>query len=146
MEQKKAATQHVKAQTAQIYVDMQALGPPEVRKSLASSDEFDVEEVLDEDTEDDLFPPDLTSGAPDDEEEEGNSPDAAPAATKLPVDMSEEEMVKSFDKANADSRLDGGTGSGNFGHEGRKGEVDGSANSMGLRRPSDAKEWKCSYG
>ncbi len=126
LEQKKAATQHVKAQTAQIYVDMQALDPTEVRKGLASSDEFDVEEVLDEDTEDDPFPPDLTSGAPDDEEEEGNSPDAAPAATKLPEDMSEEEMVKSLDKANADSRLDGGPGSGNHGHEGVPGQVGGS--------------------
>lgn len=126
LDQKKANTQNIKARTAQIYVDMQALDSSEVRKSLASSNEFDVEEVLDEDTEDDLFPPDLTSGTPDDEEEEGNSPDAAPAATKLPEDMSDAELAQSLNKDKVDSRLDGGPGSGNFGHKGRPGKVGGS--------------------
>jgi len=153
LDQKKANTQNLKARTAQIYVDMQALDSSEVRKSLASSDEFDVEEVLDEDAGDNLFPPDLTPGTPDDEEEEGNSPDAAPAATKLPEDMSEEEAAQSLDKTKADSRLDGGAGSGNFGHEGREGEVGGSAAGTGgvslekcpagaLATDNDGEAWK----
>lgn len=121
LDQKKANTQNLKARTAQIYVDMQAMDSSEVRKSLASSDEFDVEDILDEMSDDDLFPPDITPDDPGDEEN-GNAPDAAPAATKLPEDMSKEEQ----EEAKAASRGDGGPGSGNFEHEGRPGEVGGS--------------------
>lgn len=48
----KADTAFVKAQTAQLYVDMQVLDPSEIRHKLASDDEFDVEDVIDEDDED----------------------------------------------------------------------------------------------
>lgn len=49
--QKKAQTEHIKAQTAQVYIDSGVLDPSEVRGSLAAEGEFDVEEVI---TEDDL--------------------------------------------------------------------------------------------
>ena len=52
VEQTKAAASLTKAQTAQIYVDMQALDPSEVRRKLASDDEFTVEEIIDEEDED----------------------------------------------------------------------------------------------
>lgn len=42
-----AQTSQAKAQTAQIYVDMGALDPSEVRKGLAKSDDFIIEELLD---------------------------------------------------------------------------------------------------
>lgn len=93
LEQKKANTQNTKARTAQIYVDMQAMDSSEVRKSLADSDEFDVEEILDGTSDDDLFPLDLTPDNPG-VEENGNAPDAAPTATKLPEDMSVEELAQ----------------------------------------------------
>lgn len=54
IEQQRAATAMTKAQTAQIYVDMQALDPTEVRQKLASDDEFDVEDIIDEE-DDDIF-------------------------------------------------------------------------------------------
>ena len=48
LDQKKANTEHIKAQTAQMYCDMQAVDPSEVRKGLAKSEQFDIEELLDE--------------------------------------------------------------------------------------------------
>lgn len=109
LEQKRAQVQQTKAQTAQIYVDMGAIDPTEVRKKLADSQEFDVENMLDgtEDDED-LFAemaeqiraPEAENEEPTETEtengvvEEGNSPDSAPAATKLPQDMTEEELAE----------------------------------------------------
>jgi hypothetical protein len=47
VDQKKAQTAYTKAQTAQIYVDMGALDPTEVREGLKEEGEFKVEELLD---------------------------------------------------------------------------------------------------
>ena len=55
VDQTKAQTALVKAQTAQAYVDMQALDPTEVCRRLASDEEFDVEDIISEDDEDDLL-------------------------------------------------------------------------------------------
>ena len=55
--QKKAATEQTKAQTAQVYIDSGVLDPSEVRNSLATEGEFDIEEVI---TEDDLNLPEDT--------------------------------------------------------------------------------------
>lgn len=55
VDQTRAQTALVKAQTAQAYVDMQALDPTEVRRRLASDEEFDVEDIISEDDEDDLL-------------------------------------------------------------------------------------------
>ena len=95
LQQTKAATQQTKASTAQIYVGMQAIDPSEVRKKLAESDEFDVENMLDDLEDEDLesFIEGLGNESDDESHEsQGNSPDAAPAATKLPQDMTEDEM------------------------------------------------------
>ncbi len=48
----KAATEQTKAATAQVYVDMQALDPTEVREGLKKSEEFTINDLLNE--EDDL--------------------------------------------------------------------------------------------
>lgn len=53
IDQTRAATSLTKAQTAQLYVDMQAIDPTEVRSKLASDDEFIVEDIVEED--DDLY-------------------------------------------------------------------------------------------
>lgn len=55
LEQKRASAQQIRAQTAQIYVDMQAIDPSEVRRKLADSEEFNIETMLDEIDDDDLF-------------------------------------------------------------------------------------------
>lgn len=104
LEQTRANTQQTKANTAKIYMDAQVLDPSEVRRKLAASEEFDIETVLDDVdlSDDDLFKdippeegPDLSDFFGESEAasiEEGSAPDAAPAATKLPQDMSEEEL------------------------------------------------------
>lgn len=134
LDAKKAQTQLTRAQTAQLYIDKQVIDPSEVRKKLADSEEFDVENMLDEYEDEDLFADmeepgtDMEPGAPGagqvaseaiqggqmaqsgdfdkyaegvnleehntDPGTEGDAPTAAPAATKLPQDMSEEERAK----------------------------------------------------
>lgn len=133
LDSKKASTQKIKADTAQVYVNMQALDPTEVRASLANSDEFDIEEILDEYSDEELFPPqpempavpgadpNAATGAGQITEtvnpansdpaaqfaqavsvdphnggaaDTGSAPAAAPAATKLPEDMSAGELAQ----------------------------------------------------
>ena len=68
VEQTKAQTEYTKAQTAQIYMDSNVLDPSEVRKSLASEGEFEIEEVIsdnDLDLPDDVFELSQTADAPD---------------------------------------------------------------------------------
>ena len=55
LDAKKAQTQLTRAQTAQLYIDKQVIDPSEVRKKLADSEEFDVENMLDEYEDEDLF-------------------------------------------------------------------------------------------
>lgn len=55
VDQVKANTAQVKAATAQVYVDMQVLGPEEVRKGLAKEGEFDIDTLLDDEPEDDSW-------------------------------------------------------------------------------------------
>lgn len=134
LDQKRAAIQQTKAQTAQLYVDMQVIDPTEVRKKLADAEEFDVENMLDEtDAEEDLFPEELDYLSEEDKEKakqlygqttdapgqiaeqgqfaayadvephntdpgtEGSASTAAPAATKLPQDMSPQELAQAED-------------------------------------------------
>ena len=98
LEQTRATTQQTKANTAQIYVNMQAIDPSEVRKKLAESEEFDVENMLDDVEEEDFeeFIDSLADETPDmtSPEGEGNSSMAAPAATKLPQDMTDAEELQ----------------------------------------------------
>ena len=214
---KKAQIQSTKAQTASIYMQSQVLDPSEVRRKLADSDEFDVETMLDEYDDEDLFPdmeegkdaPEMTGDMPNQPQgensekgvsnipteenkpekgvsdnvqseaeyepevsiEEHNSeqtnekaPISAPDATKLPEDMEEEDKENLEKTAKKDSRYDGitkedvkdlaslrafiiskekkrsdgGEGSGNFNHEGREGEVGGSAPSDGTPATTDS--------
>lgn len=122
LDQKRAQTQFTRAQTAQLYIDKQVIDPSEVRAKLADSEEFDVENMLDE-YDEDLFPDepaeggrvsgdvgqsifeqgqfaDYAEGTSTEEHKkdpggDGEAPAAAPAATKLPQDMSDEERQQS---------------------------------------------------
>lgn len=73
LDQQKAQTEQVKAQTAQIYVGMEAIDPSEVRSKLADSDEFDVENMLDEYTEEEI-----EAGMPSNDKESAQAPDGQP--------------------------------------------------------------------
>lgn len=64
LDQKRAQTQFTRAQTAQLYIDKQVIDPSEVRAKLADSEEFDVENMLDEYDDEDLFPDEPTEGLP----------------------------------------------------------------------------------
>lgn len=130
LDQKRAAIQQTKAQTTQIYVDMQVIDPQEVRKKLADAEEYDVESLLDEGDDEELFPEELDYLSEEDKQKavelygpnaegqfsagagidphntdpgtEGSASTAAPAATKLPQDMSAEELDKVEDAENTD--------------------------------------------
>lgn len=151
LDQKRAQTQFTRAQTAQLYIDKQVIDPSEVRAKLADSEEFDVENMLDEYDDEELFPDEPAEGGPvsgdvgqhifeqgqfadyakgvdlkkaaedpsllnremldklsakyaegtsteehkKDPGGDGEAPAAAPAATKLPQDMSDEERQQS---------------------------------------------------
>lgn len=105
VEQTKASASLTKAQTAQIYVDMQALDPSEIRRKLASDDEFTVEEIIDEEDED-LYSAmvEAQNGQVESEVEateanaeqqelpggsEQSAPNEAPAATEVATDEDE---------------------------------------------------------
>ncbi len=55
VEQSRATTSMTKAQTAQIYVDMGAIDPTEIRKGLAEDKDFQIEKLLDDIPESDLI-------------------------------------------------------------------------------------------
>lgn len=121
LEQTKAATQQVKAATTAAYVDMGVLDPSEVRAKLAEEDEYNVETILDDIPEEELFanfengeegaeqgggqpPMPGMLGMPGMPEQgegqlpmpptpEGGAPDSAPTATEIPQDMSNMEQA-----------------------------------------------------
>lgn len=172
LDQKRAQTQFTRAQTAQLYIDKQVIDPSEVRAKLADSEEFDVENMLDEYDDEDLFPDEPAEGLPvsgdvgqsvfeqgqfadyakgvdlkkatedpsllnremldklsakyaegtsteehkKDPGGDGEAPTAAPAATKLPQDMSDEERQQSAANApqnRAKASVQGVKGDGN---------------------------------
>lgn len=121
LEQQKATIKSTNAATAKTYVDMGALDPSEVRNGLARDEQFDVENILDQYDEEELMAAieerleqEAEANAPEGEEngaenpltEEGNSSDTAPAATKLPQDMTDEEKAQKEREGenNADSQ------------------------------------------
>ena len=55
VEKTKADTALVKAQTAQLYVTMQVLDPSEIRRGLAASDDFIVEDLISDGEDDDFL-------------------------------------------------------------------------------------------
>lgn len=172
LDQKRAQTQFTRAQTAQLYIDKQVIDPSEVRAKLADSEEFDVENMLDEYDDEELFPDEPAEGDPvsgdvgqnifeqgqfadyakgvdlkkaiedpsllnremldklsakyaegtsteehkKDPGGDGEAPTAAPAATKLPQDMSDEERQQSAANApqnRAKASVQGVKGDGN---------------------------------
>lgn len=111
LELKRAQLQQTKAATAQTYISLEVLDATEVRKKLASTEEFDIDTILDTEDigEDDLFEDIVESSVGD--IEDGNSPDAAPAATKLPQDMTDEERVQKEIAGDGDDAPTGKIGS-----------------------------------
>ncbi len=119
----KAQRAQVAAQTAQLYIDMQAIQPEEVRQALAKDEQVDVESILDNQTEN-----------PQDDgwEEllEGLRANDNPALEPTGQPGRQGGIMKSgaAEDVIAEDVIaeDGGEGSGNFNHEGRPGKVGGS--------------------
>lgn len=114
----KAQRAQVAAQTAQLYIDMQAIQPEEVRQALAKDEQVDVESILDNQTE-------------NPQEEgwaallEGLRANDNPALEPTGQPGRQGGIMKSGAAEDVIAK-DGGEGSGNFNHEGRPGKVGGS--------------------
>ena len=110
---KRAQIRQTNANTSMVYMGQQVISPEEVRKSIAKTGDFEIDATFDDDdmTEEEmndliekiqsnggLAPsnggaPEGTPGMAPASEPGGAAPDAAPAATKLPQDMSPEEQA-----------------------------------------------------
>lgn len=91
VDQTKAATELTKAQTAQAYVDMQALDASEVRKRLAENGEFTINDILDD--KDDWEA--MVDGAPvNPYESEETANTALSAEIKTPAGQPEQEEME----------------------------------------------------
>ena len=133
----KAQRAQVAAQTAQLYIDMQAIQPEEVRQALAKDEQVDVESILDnqpENPQDDGWAA-LLEGL---EVNDNPIPDTAgqPGRQGGIMKSGAAEDVIAEDVI----AKDGGEGSGNFNHEGRPGKVGGSGEGGGSSSKSESKE------
>ena len=128
----KAQRAQVAAQTAQLYIDMQAIQPEEVRQALAKDEQVDVESILDNQTE-------------NPQEEgwaallEGLRANDNPALEPTGQPGRQGGIMKSGAAEDVIAK-DGGEGSGNFNHEGRPGKVGGSGEGGGSSSKSESKE------
>lgn len=133
----KAQRAQVAAQTAQLYIDMQAIQPDEVRQALAKDEQVDVESILDNQTE-------------NPQEEgwaallEGLRANDNPALEPTGQPGRQGGIMKSgaAEDVIAEDVIakDGGEGSGNFNHEGRPGKVGGSGEGGGSSSKQESKE------
>lgn len=133
----KAQRAQVAAQTAQLYIDMQAIQPDEVRQALAKDEQVDVESILDnqpENPQDDGWAALL----------EGLRANDNPALEPTGQPGQQGGIMKSgaAEDVIAEDVIakDGGEGSGNFNHEGRPGKVGGSGEGGGSSSKSESKE------
>ena len=133
----KAQRAQVAAQTAQLYIDMQAIQPEEVRQALAKDEQVDVESILDNQTE-------------NPQEEgwaallEGLRANDNPALEPTGQPGRQGGIMKSGAAEDVIAKdviaEDGGEGSGNFNHEGRPGKVGGSGEGGGSSSKQESKE------
>lgn len=152
VESAKAQTASTRANTALAYINAQVLDPTEVRRKLAESGEFNVEDIITEDDidEDDILKamnaPTQQSANPTVEGELANKPKQLQQQNQPPEQPDNQTPSKpklltkghfskysdgessrhSWDSVDAD----GGPGSGNFNHGGRPGEIGGSSPSL----------------
>lgn len=134
----KAQRAQVAAQTAQLYIDMQAIQPEEVRQALAKDEQVDVESILDNQTENPQEegwaalleglrandnPALEPTGQPG---RQGGIMKSGAAEDVIAEDVIAKDVIAKDVIAEDVIAEDGGEGSGNFNHEGRPGKVGGS--------------------
>ena len=128
----KAQRAQVAAQTAQLYIDMQAIQPEEVRQALSQDGNLNIEDILDnqpEDAQDDGWAALL----------EGLRANDNPALEPTGQPGRQGGIMKSGAAKDVIAE-DGGEGSGNFNHEGRPGKVGGSGEGGGSSSKQESKE------
>lgn len=128
----KAQRAQVAAQTAQLYIDMQAIQPDEVRQALSQDGNLNIEDILDnqpEDAQDDGWAALL----------EGLRANDNPALEPTGQPGRQGGIMKSGAAEDVIAK-DGGEGSGNFNHEGRPGKVGGSGEGGGSSSKQESKE------
>lgn len=109
----KAQRAQVAAQTAQLYIDMQAIQPDEVRRALSQDGSLNIEDILD--------------NQPEDEQDDGWAALLEGLeANDNPISDTAGQPARQSGIMNPETAKDGGEGSGNFNHEGRPGKVGGS--------------------
>lgn len=113
LDKMKADTNKTQADTYQVYIENQVMDPSEVRKQLADSEDFDIEEEMPDSLKlpDDTFPemdPDATKETKQAEEAK-NAPeeDGANLTEDKGTIPTNDMLKKSGNTDNADSRLDG---------------------------------------
>ena len=132
----KAQRAQVAAQTAQLYIDMQAIQPEEVRQALAQGGSLNIEDILDNQSQDDGWEALL----------EGLRANDNPALEPTGQPGRQGGIMK-LGAAEDVIAEDGGEGSGNFNHEGRPGKVGGSGEGGGsssgqepTKKPEETKQ------
>lgn len=148
----KAQRAQVAAQTAQLYIDMQAIQPEEVRQALAKDEQVDVESILDNQTENPQEegwaalleglrandnPALEPTGQPG---RQGGIMKSGAAEDVIAEDVIAKDVIAKDVIAEDVIAEDGGEGSGNFNHEGRPGKVGGSGEGGGSSSKSESKE------
>ena|GEM_PF-1150827 len=138
----KAQRAQVAAQTAQLYIDMQAIQPDEVRQALSQDGNLNIEDILDnqpEDAQDDGWAALLEGLRANDNP--ALEPTGQPGRQGGIIKSEAAEDVIAKDVIAEDVIAeDGGEGSGNFNHEGRPGKVGGSGEGGGSSSKSESKE------
>ena len=132
----KADTDLVKAQTEQLYMDTNVLDATEVRNALAKDGRYDLDEVisdneleLPEDTFDIGVDTPITIGGID---ESGTDEDDN-IITIEGIDLEDTVDTEDIEDGMIHIQMDGGSGSGNWGHGGTPGKKGGSASGGGLK-------------
>ena len=98
-----ASTQSTRAQTATAYISAGVLDPSEVRKALADSAEFDIETMLDEYSDEELYPENLEMGDEDVPSQIGENLPAKTPEQQITTQQTEENVANDqFSASNAE--------------------------------------------
>lgn len=127
----RAQTEQANAQTVQMYMDMQIIGPEEVRQALAKNGKLIAEQIPEQEESADWEELLNSLAQNSSESTEKLSGQKAPSSDIIKAEPFSSDGI---------SVQDGGEGSGNFNHEGRPGKVGGSGEGGGSSSKQESKE------
>ncbi len=127
----RAQTEQANAQTVQMYMDMQIIGPEEVRQALAKNGKLIAEQIPEQEESADWEELLNSLAQNSSESTEKLSGQKAPSSDIIKAEPFSSDGI---------SVQDGGEGSGNFNHEGCPGKVGGSGEGGGSSSKSESKE------